>query len=234
MNKKYSPFAVPAKLALAAAVAATVSAGANAVAVDSNITGMQMTLGTTDLLAAPGYVTSIAIGGDTVTGLTMTGDMTAFTAGTYVYIDMQLTDGIRQGVNGAGGTIFTSGYIYISTSTDGGVTINPFDTVDASVTNLPFLAGDNGHIAPAPTQTTAGLVIDDAGYGTLPGLWDLVFFGSGFNNAAGKLALFGNASGIFLEGEVFAASAVPVPAAAWLFGSALLGLAGVGRKRKAA
>ncbi|WP_145999177.1 VPLPA-CTERM sorting domain-containing protein [Oceanicoccus sp. KOV_DT_Chl] len=31
-----------------------------------------------------------------------------------------------------------------------------------------------------------------------------------------------------------AISAVPVPAAAWLFGSALLGLAGIGRKRKAA
>jgi hypothetical protein len=30
-----------------------------------------------------------------------------------------------------------------------------------------------------------------------------------------------------------APSAVPVPAAAWLFGSALLGLAGVSRKRKA-
>ena len=29
-------------------------------------------------------------------------------------------------------------------------------------------------------------------------------------------------------------SNVPVPAAAWLFGSALVGLAGVGRKRKAA
>jgi hypothetical protein len=30
------------------------------------------------------------------------------------------------------------------------------------------------------------------------------------------------------------ASAVPVPAAAWLFGSALIGLAGIGRQRKAA
>jgi hypothetical protein len=39
----------------------------------------------------------------------------------------------------------------------------------------------------------------------------------------------GNVSGTF-----GAVAAVPVPAAAWLFGSALLGLAGVGRKRKAA
>jgi hypothetical protein len=47
--------------------------------------------------------------------------------------------------------------------------------------------------------------------------------------------LFGNSAGLFLEGSVSAApSAVPVPAAAWLFGSALVGLAGIGRKRKAA
>jgi hypothetical protein len=34
---------------------------------------------------------------------------------------------------------------------------------------------------------------------------------------------------VFLKGSV---AAVPVPAAAWLFGSALVGLAGIGRKRK--
>ncbi|MEE8059838.1 MAG: hypothetical protein V3T17_18700 [Pseudomonadales bacterium] len=33
--------------------------------------------------------------------------------------------------------------------------------------------------------------------------------------------------------ERFGVAAIPVPAAAWLFGSALLGLAGIGRKRRA-
>ncbi len=42
-------------------------------------------------------------------------------------------------------------------------------------------------------------------------------------------------TGYLLSGEGTAgpAAAVPVPAAAWLFGSALVGLAGIGRKRKA-
>lgn len=219
------------KMALAAAVAAGVSAGAHAVPVSGTVTALQMTLGTVDILADPNSTFNpLTIGGDTVTGMTMSGYMVAYTAGTYVGITWDLTNGMRQGVNGSGGTIFEGGTIEITTSTDG-VNFVAFDTVDASQTNLPFLAGVDGHIAPMPTQTTAGFIVDDNGYGTLPGLWDLAFFGVGFNNAAGKLSLFGNASGIFMEGSI---APVPVPAAAWLFGSALVGLAGVGRRRKAA
>ena len=39
---------------------------------------------------------------------------------------------------------------------------------------------------------------------------------------------------LHLQGTIAAGSAVPVPAAAWLFGSGLLGLAGIARRRKAA
>jgi hypothetical protein len=90
------------------------------------------------------------------------------------------------------------------------------------------LSGVDGPLQPAPTQTTAGLVVDDLGNGTLGGLWDGTFFGAGFNSAALTSSLFGASDGIFLEGTV---SAVPVPAAAWLFGSALIGLAGIKRKK---
>ncbi len=53
---------------------------------------------------------------------------------------------------------------------------------------------------------------------------------------AGDPSGFGNvAFELFLTGTVGAAvSAVPVPAAVWLFGSGLLGLAGVARRRKSA
>jgi len=44
----------------------------------------------------------------------------------------------------------------------------------------------------------------------------------------------GVAYALHLEGTIGAASAVPVPAAVWLFGSGLVGLAGVARRRKAA
>ncbi|MFK5949251.1 MAG: VPLPA-CTERM sorting domain-containing protein [Methylococcales bacterium] len=39
---------------------------------------------------------------------------------------------------------------------------------------------------------------------------------------------------LHLEGTIGAPSAIPVPAAVWLFGSGLIGLAGVARRRKAA
>lgn len=39
---------------------------------------------------------------------------------------------------------------------------------------------------------------------------------------------------VHLEGTIAAPSAIPVPAAVWLFGSGLIGLAGVARRRKAA
>lgn len=218
------------KLALAAAIATTVSTGANAVAITSNITDFQFVIGSIDILD-PAGANWMEIGGDTVAGVTLTGELTLYTAGTHVYLDWQLTDGVRQGLNGAGGTMFNGGYIYLSTSTDGGATVTPFDTVDVSVTNMPFLAGSYGHIAGPPTQTTAGLVIDDSGNGVLAGLWDLQFFGVGFNSAVATTILVGSSSALFLEGTV---SPVPVPAAAWLFGSALLSMVGMARRRKTA
>jgi hypothetical protein len=227
------------KLLLAAAVAATVSTGAQAVGVTSNVTGAQLFLGFVDVLQTGGVTAPITIGGDTVTGITF-GGQAVFNSGPDVRITFDLQDGARQGANGAGGTIFSGGTINIETDTGTGYA--SYAVVDASDadgqgigTNIAFLSGVDGHLQPVPTQTTAGLVIDDAGNGTLGGLWDAAFFGTNFNNAISAVSLFGNSAGLFLEGSVSAApSAVPVPAAAWLFGSALVGLAGIGRKRKAA
>lgn len=58
--------------------------------------------------------------------------------------------------------------------------------------------------------------------------WDFAF-GNGTQNTAGKQSNF--AAWAVRSGDV---SAVPVPAAVWLFGSGLLGLIGISRRKKAA
>lgn len=67
---------------------------------------------------------------------------------------------------------------------------------------------------------------------TTPGVCDGTYVGDNVMN----VTVLGNAANVYLAGDITLteASAVPVPAAAWLFGSALLGLAGIGRKRKGA
>lgn len=216
------------QLTLATVVASAVSSGVNAVPVYGFVTDLQLTLGATDLMAHPNSVfNGLTIDGDTETGLTLWGDMIAYTAGTYVGLSWNLSNGVRQGPNGSGGTIFYDGGIEISTSTDG-VNYTYFDTTDAGYYNTNFLAGNDGHIAPVPIQTTAGLVVDDTGFITVGGLWDLAFFGAGFNNAAGKIHIFGDTAAVFMK--VY----VPIPGAAWLFGSSLLGLIGMRRQRKSA
>lgn len=215
-------------MTLVAAVAATLSTPANAIAVSGSVTNMQITWANTDILADPNAsFYGMTIGGDTETGLTLSGYMVGFISGNWIGLDWNLTDGMRQGINGAGGTIFQGGTLSITTSTDG-ITFTDYQVYDAPWAT-DFLAGQDGDMVPCPGQCTAGLVVDDAGYGTLPGLWDLTFFGAGWNNAAGGLTIFGDHQGIFMEGSV---APVPVPAAGWLFGSALLGLAGFANKRR--
>ena len=74
------------------------------------------------------------------------------------------------------------------------------------------------------TNCSTPLSIDsfNAATGDFTASWDSVVVGGAFNGQLASWAITGNAS------------AVPVPAAAWLFGSGLLGLVGVARRRKAA
>lgn len=62
------------------------------------------------------------------------------------------------------------------------------------------------------------------GAGNFTASWDALVVGGAFDGQIGGWTITGNAS----------ASAVPVPAAAWLFGSGLLGLVGIARRRRAA
>lgn len=74
----------------------------------------------------------------------------------------------------------------------------------------------------ANCTTAINVTSFDAVTGAFTATWQAVVVGGSFN---GQLATW-NIAGT--------ASAVPVPAAAWLFGSGLLGLAGVARRRMAA
>ena len=239
------------KLAIAAAVAAAaLSLQSNAAQynVSSNITGTQLFLSFQDAMTGANASFDLAIGGtmdidlDGMGGytvnssnLTYTGNQ-VFNAGPNVRLTYDLGSGSYQ--NGVGVT-FTSGSIVIENDTGAGWEY--YNTVDVAVNNIKFTNDGNGHLgAGAGNQGRAGLILENGtlnGDGSidiaLPGLWDGQFFGVGFNSAASAVTLFGNSAGVWLEGTVNA-SAVPVPAAAWLFGSALMGLAGVARRRKAA
>ncbi|MEH6591250.1 MAG: VPLPA-CTERM sorting domain-containing protein [Halioglobus sp.] len=115
----------------------------------------------------------------------------------------------------------------------GGLTYNPFGApIDACVDNLAFVATIGGGVAVPGLQNIAGLQLVP-GVSDPPGLCDGGFGGTGFHDAVVALTVLGTSVGMFQAGTITLTevAAVPVPAAAWLFGSALLGLAGVKRKR---
>ena len=237
------------KLAIAAAVAASVSAGAQATTynISSDVTGFAMFLGTNNVFNAPlttepgnGYVSGVEFGGQVIDAdddgqidaggnVTFSG-VAVFNAGPDVRLTFSLSGAYQTGASE--GVLMNSGTVLIETNTGSGYTV--YNTVDASVDNIAFLSSSNaGHLG----QPTAGLTLDPiapmaGGTVALPGLWDGMLFGGKGLIGAGvsSVTLFGNSAGIYMEGDVLLAP-VPIPAAAWLFGSALIGLASIGRKR---
>jgi hypothetical protein len=107
---------------------------------------------------------------------------------------------------------------------------NPGDLADLSANNFDFTLGSVTDYGPGVQN--AGFVIDQGG--PLNGS-DIILNMPGYAgglDAAGRMTLFGFDADAYMGGTLtLEVAAVPVPAAAWLFGSALLGLAGIGRKR---
>ena len=97
---------------------------------------------------------------------------------------------------------------------DGAFNLLADDTLDTNTTSAEFLNG------------TLSVTLDSA--------WTGGFFQVGFNNLVGNY----EDSGMFYDNACLSndgscsAPAVPVPAAVWLFGSGLLGLVGVARRKK--
>ncbi len=203
--------------------ASTLSAGANALhnSVWGPVADIQIMLGTQDIVDSH----NITIEGDVFEGIELIGETIGLVSEIYIKLEWDLL-GLRQGIDGAGGVLFDQGTIRISTSTDSGVTYDFYETIDASVDNIPFLAGATDHLGIGPIS---GLVIQDNVEGAFPGLYTDF---SSLGNEVGSINLFGNQAGIFLQGTYFTDAEMPLPAAAWLFGSAVLSLAGISYRRK--
>ena len=111
-------------------------------------------------------------------------------------------------------------------------------------TSPPNLPGAN-NVSP-PFQVTAGFLADSnpptQPNGVNPGEWLKIYFnlqsGKNFANVISDLTNESLRIGIHVQGftdggsESFVNNPVPIPAAAWLFGSGLLGLGALARRRK--
>jgi hypothetical protein len=231
------------KILLAGMVAAACSGAANAITyeVSSNITGVQWWLQNIELLTfEPGghfsnirfSGTATDVDGDGVidsSQLSMSGELGFVANG----LPLEETFALNDGHYVAGvGTTFTSGYI-INDIWDG-EGWQTYDSYDAYLENLGMVVGAPGHYIDSPgagTHTTAGLLLAP-GTTALPGLWDGIVGSGSYNNGITTFWFLGQNIGMFLQGTV-TLTPVPVPAGIWLFGSGLLGLAGMSRKWRA-
>lgn len=244
------------KLALAAAIAATISTGAHASSHDEGIGGPSLTgqysisstiTGSQVLLSSDIELSNALVFGGTINIETLGGagdswvldsDQTGSAAtltGTQSVQAGSATMGLNYNLAGsstAGGILFDSGAIAIDANG------TPYDTVDASVSNLNFDSTGTwqtlsiGGIDMSGGTVNADGTITIAFNGLWSGLLPLGYADSAVaaSLASGEITVFGNSALYLLEGEL-TLTAVPVSAAAWLFGSALIGLAGIRRKK---
>lgn len=235
------------KLILAAAVTAALGATQASAAlytVSSNINQNGLTMDLTNYLPEiPGEPLTLAFSG--TVDIDVSGSSYTINGGN-VFLNGQMTisqpeDVILTFQNGTGtvsnnGLLLTSGYLDIVAA---GV---PYDTVDFSVNNINMTntatfnvsCGFNCNQAvpltglPLGTGTVNGdgsITVSLLGLPGMP-LADLNAVGA----AVAGVTLFGFPALQFMGGTI-TFTPVPVPAAAWLFGTALVGLASVARKR---
>lgn len=189
-------------------------------------TGAQWSIGGENLaqniggLTIAGSITTDSSGaGYNVTGgtITMNGSITLNPNGTPVLIDVNLT-----GQASNDGVLFTSGTICTTV-----VTQCDYGLMDASYSSVSFESGDPWYFFDiGGIQLIGGAGGGSFSVAQLGGISpeNLV------SGAAGSFdPILGQPNGIFLDGDL-TFSEVPLPGAVWLFGTGLVGLAGLKRR----
>lgn len=232
------------KLVLAAAISATVSVGAQAVtySISSNILGSQVFTGGYEVQTSSNLIFGGVIEMDTSGEAGATWSVATDQLGAKA--SLSGTQGVATGAtelsyfltgdSSSWGIVFNGGYVDIES---GGA---PYDTIDASEDNIHFDSSGTWLVLPIGGIDMSGGNVNGDGTITIAfnGLWTgpqpLSFFDgpAAAAQASGSTILFGGSTMVFLDGELTltAITEVPIPTAAWLFGSALLGLVGIRRK----
>jgi hypothetical protein len=223
------------RLALSIAISATVSVSAQATTYDvsgyfetGTADSLEISLGVESLLQNGSYLN---VGGQIISdGTDITGGIITITGQQYVDVGNQkfTIDITMSGTATSSGVLFTSGTMCTTEFT---ACDTPFSG-DLSDSNYNFDFRDGlawGY------NTGLGLQLGDGtqtGNYTIAQNGDIASVGTRYG-AAGRILYLGFEGGVFLAGDLAFSevASVPVPAAAWLFGSALIGLAGIGRKR---
>lgn len=237
------------KQILMAVAAAALAGGGNAATtydITSNITGAQLWVAGYDLLAEDpySYFSGLRFFG-TAVDVDDDGAIDSAQVSMAGVIEFRVNDyrarqtfHLHDGRYDAGlGTTFESGgivYEYEYSEENGGpVEWIEYSSYQADMDWFEMQRGLPGHNVQhnAPvSQTTAGLLLAP-GTTALPGLWNGIVGGAGYDSGLATYVMFGANMGLFLQGSV-TLTAVPVPAAIWLFGSALIGLGGIRRRQR--
>lgn len=230
------------KLLMAATIVSAVAAvHANAATyiVTSDITDIGMTIsldpgvyqpkaaGGAETLAFSGLLDITVTGGSyTINGgnIELNGETSLHAAGADVFLNFLSAMGAATN----NGVLIDSGMLDVNAST------GPLPPVDFSVDLLDMTnSGAYNGVNYAGLPLGSGVVNPDGSITiTLLGLPDIPD-GAALADVTAAIAVFGIPAAIFLGGTI-TLTEIPLPAAAWLFGSGLIGLAGVARKRKLA
>jgi hypothetical protein len=165
---------------------------------------------------------TMTLSGDYVANMTISGNLSTVTDVTLSTVTTAGTATVDFGT--------TIGFSAPSPPPDGANTAaNPFGTADLATT--PFVPVSNFFTYAGWQLDLTTLIIDS---NTTPGFLHLsgsgMVSGNGYQNTDATWSFSANNSKTYSM-NVTAVPAVPVPAAVWLFGSGLIGLAGIARRK---